>query len=839
MPEPTAIVRSRRARRLDQHRRRATRLRAGGIGIGIIISLVLAALIMLVALAYANLTSGLRNVAVLTKLLNPPDGTLLQPTRIYDRTGKHLLLSFVPTGAGDGARRYIPINPKSPQHLPDFLVKATVAAADPNFWSQNGYLLNGWNEPEVHPTIPQKLVSDLLLYDETPSLRRALRERILAAQSIAMYGRSQILEWYLNSADYGNRVFGVDAAAQLYYGKPAADLTPSESAVLAATSQAPSLNPFDAPAVALQRGQATIQRMQSLGFISKAAASQALSETSSSLSPPSSIVKAINAPAFINLVLQQLDQEFTRDRIERGGLTIVTTLDYDLQQQAVCATLTYAARLSGKADPPTPCPAAANLHLLPAVTVVEDPSASALVLDPQSGQVLAAAGETFQGRETPLLSTHNPGTLLSTFVYLTAFTRGFGPASLVWDVPTVDNVRTLGEIFHGPIRMRDALVNDYQMPVQTVADQMGADAINRTESSFGLVGNQATLLELAQAYGIFATQGVRFGQPAPSVVLRVEGLDHSIWFERDNPQAQPIVSPSLAYLINNILSDESARWPSLGHPNELEIGRPAAVKLGKSDNGQDAWTVGYSPQRVTAVWTGSHATGAPPLSPRLSAVLWNALMQATSQALPADGWPIPTGITSMQVCDPSGLLPTKDCPSIVNEIFLSGNEPAQPDDLYRTYEINHETGYLATVFTPPDLIEDKVFMIVPPEAQAWAKSVNIPSVPIAYDAIQAATPNPDVHITSPQLFANVAGKVQIKGTASGAAFDHYRIVVGQGLNPQRWILVGSDSSTPIVDGTLATWDTSGLSGLYAVQLQVVRTDHRMDTAVTQVTIISK
>ncbi len=847
MPQATSIVRSRRARRIDQHRARTRSLRMGGVGLGIIVSLLLGVCILLAALAYAGLTGGLPNVAILPALLNPPDGLLLQPTRVYDRTGRHLLLTFAPSSANDGTRRYLPLNPQVPQHLPDFLAKATVAVADPGFWSDGGYVLGGWNNPDVHPTIAQKLVSDLLLYDEAPSVPRALRERILAAQSTSQFGRTQILEWYLNSADYGNQAIGVDAAAQLYFGKPASELTPAESAVLAATSQAPGLNPLDAPQVALQRGRTAIQLMQSLGLISNNAASNALSETPSPVARSTAGNAASTAPAFLNLVLQQLDGQFTRDRIERGGLTIITTLDYDLQQQASCTTLVYAARLAGQAGPATPCPLANSLPSLPPDTSLQDPSASDLVFDPESGQVLAAVGETLGGQETAFLSPHDPGTLMSPFIYLTAFTRGLSPASLVWDIPTTENAQTPGAQFHGPVSVREALANDYRVPAQTVADQMGSDAINRTEASFGLVSNQATLLDMAQAYGIFAVQGVRYGQPAPSAggtpqpsaVLRVEGLDHSVWLDLSDPQAQPIVTPPLAYLMNNILSDEAARWPSLGHPNELEIGRPAGAKLGQTDSGLDAWTVGYTPSRLTAVWIGSRATNSPQLSPRLPAGLWSALMQAATQSLPTDGWSMPPGVTTMQVCDPSGLLPTKDCPSIVDEVFLSGNEPVQPDNLYRTYEVNRETGFLATVFTPPELIEDKVFMIVPPEAQAWAKSAGIPSAPTAYDAIQAAPVNPDVHITSPALFANVSGRVQFRGSASGAAFDHYRIVVGQGLNPQEWIQVGSDSSTPIADGILGTWDTTGLSGLYAVQLQVIRTDQRVDTAVTQVTVNSK
>lgn len=813
----------------------------GGVGFGILFSLLLAFLILVAALAYADLTRGLPNVDLLPVLLNPPDGLLLQPTRVYDRSGKHLLLTFAPNDTG---RRYLPLNPQSPQHLPDFLAKATVAIEDPDFWNHGGYLPSGWQDPESHPTIAQKLVSELLLYNEPPSIKRAVRERILADQITAKFGRSQILEWYLNSANYGNEAFGIDAAAQLYFGKSATELNSIESAVLAATSQTPSLNPIDAQEFALQRGQQTVSLMKTLGVISDKDAASALAQNLTRLPGSRSGTGTGNeeniAPAFINLVIHQLDQQFTRDRIERGGLTIITTLDYDLQQQASCTTLAYAAQLAGTTKPSTTCTTADLLPSLPADSTPEtDGSVSALIFDPQSGQVLAAVGETLRGQETAFLAVHDPGSLMTPFIYLTGFTRGLSPASLVWDIPSSSNIKNTDGAFHGPVRIRTALANDYLVSAQKIADQMGSDAITRTEASFGLDPGPITLLDAATAYGIFAAQGVRYGQPGPSTVLRVEGLDHSLWLDLTDPQAQPVVTPPLAYMMNNVLSDEPARWPSFGHPNNLEIGRPIGAKIGQTDSGTDSWTVGYTPSMLVAVWTGTHGSNSTRLAPQLSTGLWHALMYTASQSQPTDGWSIPAGVTTMDVCDPSGLLPTKDCPSIVNEIFLNGNEPVQPDNLFRAYEVNHETGFLATVFTPPQLIEDKVFMIVPPEALAWAKSANIPIAPTAYDAIQAAQINPDVNISAPAMFSDLSGQVQFKGTASGADFDHYRILVGQGLNPQEWIQVGSGSTTPIENGTLATWDTSGLNGLYAVQLQVIRTDQRVDTAVTQITITNK
>ena len=666
-------------------------------------------------------------------------------------------------------------------------------------------------------------------------IQRAIRERILAAQITAEYGRSQILEWYLNSADYGHYAFGVDAAAQLYFNTSAFALTSPESAVLAALSQTPSLNPFDARDLALQRGEEVIKAMRTLKLVSDQDATNILGPFSiPDLPIPAS--KNVVAPAFINLAINELNQQFTSERIERGGLNVITTLDYDLQNQASCVTLVYAHRLANTPDPGTPCTATQLLPSLPPGTNLSEPSASALITDPESGQILAAVGETLRGEETANITEHDPGSLMEPFVYLTAFTRGMSPASLVWDIPSTSNAQNPDGQFHGPARARIALVNDYLVPETAVANQMGSDAIHRTETSFGLNGDNFNLLDMASAYGIFAAQGVRYGQPGLITVLRVEAQDHSVWLDQSNPQAQPVTTPQLAYLINNILSDEVARWPSLGHPNSSEIGKTAAMKYGQTVDGRDLWTIGYTPARLVAVWTATHASNAPRLSPQLSIGLWSALMQTASQSLPSQGWSMPAGITAMDVCDPSGLLPTKECPSIVSEVFLNGNEPVQLDNLYQTFTVNRETGYLATVFTPPQLVENKVFMVIPPEAQAWAKSANVPMAPAAYDAIQPSQINPDVNITAPALFAEVNGQVQIKGTAAGTDFDRYRVLVGQGIDPQAWIQVGSDATTPINDNVLATWDTTGLSGLYAVQLQVVRSDQRVDIAVTQVTI---
>lgn len=847
-----SILQRRRDRREAARRSVEARTRRLSLGCGFIISLFLALLIFGATLLYADLTHDLPSSEILPGLLNPPDGLLLQPTRVYDRTGQHILKTFAPS---ESPRRYIPLDPANPQHLPDSLVQATIAMADPAFWEHSGYALTGLNNPDQHPTLAQQLVSDLYLWNEPPSLKRAVRERLLAAQITYAYGRSQILEWYLNSANYGNFAYGADAAAQLYFGKSAAELTPAEAAILAAVSQAPSLNPLDAPQSALQHGRETIHIMQALGFLSDDEAGKALAESPEfSPSPPGGRGDRVEegfAPAFLNLVLQQLDARFDRARIERGGLTITTSLDYELQNQASCAMQVYMARLQGNSEVQVDCEAARLIPSLPSDLLVSEPVASAVVTDPRNGQVLAVVGESFRGQETALLSEHNAGSLLTPFIYLTGFTRGLSPASLVWDVPGLAAIRNTDDEYHGPVRLRLALANDYLVPAAQVLDQMGLENVLGTMNSFGLdilpgsVPLRAPiplrLLDISGAYGVLAAGGVKYGNATeegldPVTVLRVETADHAVWLDATNPAAQSVVTPQLAYLLNNILSDEPARWPSLGHPNSFEVGRPVGAKTGVTMDRLDSWAVGYTPYRLVTVWTGMRATAGRSVSPRLPAGLWYALMQTASRDLPPDSWAAPAGITQVEVCDPSGLLPTEDCPTIVREVFADGSEPTQPDNLYRVYEINRETGLLATVFTPPQLVEQHVFMNFPPEARNWAEANGFSTPPDSYDAIQPVVSNPNIYISAPTMFADVRSEVEIEGTVSGENLDYFRVLVGQGLNPRNWIQVGEDHRSPVLDDTLATWDTGGLNGLYAVQLQAVRADQRVDTAVIQVTV---
>ncbi len=844
-------------------RRRLVRAGAGCASLGL---LALVAGIFLTSLVYAGLVSNLPSLALLPELLDPQDGLLMQPTRLYDRSGEILIYSLENPGI---PRRYLFLDAEKPDHFSPEVVRSVVGALDPNFWSSPGFRLK--NLADSQPaTIAERLVSDLLLWQEAPGLRRALRMRLLAAQLVARHGHVQVLEWYLNSAYFGHLAFGADSASRLYFGKPATVLSLSESAMLVGALQAPTLNPLDAPGVAMERRGAVLEALRDRRVISAAEYQRAMEAKPPAVEPPEQ--ESGPALAFSRLALQQLARQFGQERLERGGLRVITSLDYNLQVELACLVRTQLYRLTSR---PGELPSESRLpdgaacqsaRLLPTLPPTEQqlPStlqASAVVLDPENGQVIALLGDSTRESEAVSLSPRAPGSLLTPFVALASFSRGMSPATLLWDIPSdfageSSPYTNPDGTFRGPVRLRLALANDYLVPQARLLEQFGASNVWRLASAVGLSsladvtdagllfrGGAVSPLELAQAYAVFAMEGTRLGWRAsgnsellPVVVLYVDDLDGRAWLDARQSESQAVVSPQISYLVHHVLSDATARWPSLGYPNPLEIGRPSGAKIGRSEDGLQAWTAGYTPQRVAVFWLGLPQESAARVEPRTAAGMWHALMQYTSRGLPAVDWPIPPGIVRQEVCDPSGLLPTEACPEIVSEVFLSGTEPVLADTLYRKYQINRETGRLATVFTPAALIEEKVYLVAPVQAKSWAEAAGFPVPPVEYDAIQPPEPLASVRITSPQQFAIVRGEVDLQGTAAGTGFRFYQVLVGQGLNPQTWLQVGRDGAAPVSNGLLGIWDTQGQEGLYAVRLLVAREDQQVDIATIQVTV---
>lgn len=806
---------------------------------------------------YTQLSAGLPSVYALQSLLDPVSGVLAQPTRVYDRSGKVVLLTLENPGV---PRRYLRLNPASGEAFPPLLAQATVALFDPLFWQRSGIRWQDLDDPRPR-TIAERLAEDWLLPpDEPPGWQRTLRLRLLADQMISAYGKEQVLEWYLNSAPFGHLTYGADAAAYAFLGKPASALNTAEVALLLAAMESPALNPLDAPAAALENQQDVLLRLLGLGLLDQTAYQQA-KETPLNLrlaSAPQS-----SARAFTAQVVSQLSELMGRNRLERGGLRIITTLDADLQQQTLCALQTQLARLN---EPPLPvpeeCESARLLPALPLRTPRTEGSwqASVVILDPLSGDVLAFSGDTSQTGESAQQSPHPPGSLQNPFLALTGFARGLSPASLVWDIPLADErdaAQLPEEPYDGPLRLRNALVNDDWAALRAVYAQIGAAALTATIHNLGIEqyrlpaqeadalsdGEPLSPLELAHAYSVFAAGGSLNGVvgagaefPQPRWILRVEDYLANPLPLPERTASRTVVSGQLAYLVHHVLSDDAARWRTLGYPNPLEIGRPAGAKIGQAAGGRSTWAAGYTPQAVALVWLGSEDEDAPPPGVFPAAGIWHALMQYLHRNQPVQTWPMPPGLVRLEVCDPSGLLPGDACPSRVSEVFLENNQPTGVDTLYRRFQINRETGRLATVFTPPELVEEKVFLVVPPQAQTWARAAGLPLPPSEYDLVQQPPANPNAQFSQPRPFSVVGGVVELSGSAAGADFASYSIQVGQGINPSAWISIRESSSQAVENGRLAEWDTRGLEGLYVVRLLVVRSNQRVDTSLLQVTV---
>jgi membrane peptidoglycan carboxypeptidase len=915
-PTTSSIIHQRLSRRAKVRRgnQRTLRFLAGtALSIALVILLSLAAVVAVLIGIYNYYTRDLPSASALRAAFDPSNREFFQTTQIYDRTGQRLLYEVIDPRGGD--RQYVTY-----AQLPLYVISATVALEDKTFFTNPGYDLVGTTRALISnlrgdsvqggSSITQQLVKNTLIPIEQRSVRsydRKVREVLLAAEITRQYSKEQILEWYLNTNFYGNLAYGIDAAALVYFDKHAHDLTLAEAAMLAAIPNSPGINPVTDWAAAKQRQGLVLDAMAREGFISLLDAEVAKADTVTLKQPVQRF--NIEAPHFSVYARQQviklLDSQGLNgeDLVNRGGLKVITTLDLDLQHQAECAARTQVARLSGgapdtvvPAEGGTTCAAAALLPAPGAADAGVDhhvTNAALVALRPTTGEILALVGSldywnpAISGNfDIAVDGQRQPGSAFKPFTYLEAFRLGYGPASMLLDIPTTFPMPD-GSVyapvnydgkFHGPVSMRQALARSYNIPAVETLNMVGVDnvirrahllGINTLETGqYGLAltlgGGEVTLLDMTYAFSVFANSGVMAGQPVPPdalrpgyrrldpvVILRIEDHNGHVLYQYDTPKTQPVVSAELAYLINNVLSDREARVAAFGRGNPLELdNRTAAAKTGTTNDFRDNWTVGYVPKLAIGVWVGNAddtkmqsvtgLTGAAPL--------WHALMTYATTALniPPQDWAVPAGIATARVCQPSGKLPTKQCANTRDEIFVRGTEPTAPDDIWQAVAINKDTGKRATVCTPPESIEQRVFEILPPEANDWVRQTNLPQPPAEYDVLSAAClANGNAIIASPQPFAYVHGTVSISGTArSDANFAFFRLQYGQGLFPSAWTQIQGDRSDQVANDVLQTWDTTGLDGLYSLQLVVVKNDpsggpYTFDNATVQVTVDNK
>ncbi|OGT27506.1 MAG: hypothetical protein A2Z17_06745 [Gammaproteobacteria bacterium RBG_16_66_13] len=815
---------------------------------------------------YLQAGADLPDVAALATMFGPAGHEGHRPARLFDRSGQVLLFELIHPLAAE--RRWVSV-----EELPDDVVAATIAALDPSFWSNPGYppgslgdsllaVLRGTALELESETLTQRLVAQTLTRAEDltrPPQARFFRSVLLASAAARMYSKDQILEWFLNTADYGNLAFGIDAAALVYFGKHADGLSRAEAALVASLPADPRANPINQPAAATAAMGDVLERMRQSGAITPAQAQAAAQEHVAIRTEAAR--RALDGLGFVAYAWTELRSRLGPGLALQGALTVITTLDTDLQVQTDCVVRTQLARLAG--GDPTGVQAAADGSACVAASLLPLPRpgdigrdrgierAAAVILDSATGEILALSGPADEPRPA--------GDMLAPLIYLTAFAKGYAPATMVVDAPASE--AGAREAFHGPVRMRTALANGYPNATRRVLDLSGAPTVALTAQQMGLRsldpsdqgdladlqnGELATsLVELSHTFSTLAYRGTMAGAAAsgeidglrPSLLLRVVGPDGRALYSAQE-ESRAVLSPPLAYLLENILADDAARWERYGQGSTLEIGRPAGVYAGMSPRATDSWTIGFTPTRVVGVrvsgFEGEPMEGIQVLNG--AAPVWRALMRYAVRELPPEGWEPPAEVSTMEVCDPSGYLPTPYCPNIVREVFLAGTEPTHADSLYQPFLVNRETGKLATLFTPTDLVEERVYFVPPPEADTWARLTGIEPPPTEYDAYTVPPASATVGITQPEAFSLLRGIVAVNGSAEGDGFVVFRLRYGRGLNPREWIQVGDEGRRPVHHQTLARWDTTDLDGLYTLQLMVVRTDGTIESAYVPVTV---
>ncbi len=833
-----------------------------------------------------------------------------ETTKIFNRTGETLVYEVIDPFGGD--RTWVTLD-----QVPEDLVCATVAIEDRNYWDNPGINLRGigrafWadirgQQIQGGSSITQQLIKNIVIEPEQryvgaegpewEDYERKITEVLLAYRISQKYSKRQLLEWYLNTNFYGNLANGIEAAARVYFGKGASELTLAESATLAAIPQFPAMNPFDNPDLARERQHLVLDAMVSQGCITPEEAVAAKYE-------PWQLAKFterfdILAPHFSVYVRKRLEEMFGPEAVYRGGLRVYTTLDLDVQEQAQCVARTHIRRLSGEDEATviqeaidSGCAAAQFLPPLRASDVGRDhdvSNASVVVIRPPTGEILAMVGsldywdESIDGQFNVAVDGQGrqPGSSFKPFTYVTLLSQGYNAAHMFLDVRTAFQQPTgypyvpenYDRKYHGPQRLREALARSYNIPavaalqlagvdnVIRTAHRMGINTLNRGLDYYGLSltlgGGEVHLLDMVYAFSVFANGGRMYGAPVleghlrtgyreldPVTILRVEDRNGNVLYRYEQPESRDVLPHQLAYLMNTILSDRQARWAAMGVNNALELSndRPAAAKTGTTNDFRDAWTVGYTPQLAAGVWVGNTDNSEMHNLPGLrgAAPIWHAVMEYALQDEQAVPFARPDGLVERAVCALSGKLPTQHCPT-VNELFIPGTEPTETCDIHRAFLVNRETGRLCTVHTPPELCEERVYEAYPPEADDWIASLpedrRPATPPNEYDTIYGPSrSDAEVAIVSPAPYAYIRGTVPITGNARGGDFNFYRVVFGQGLNPTEWVQIGPDHGDQIDRGVLEFWDTSGLDGLYSLRLSVVDHSMALREATIQVTV---
>ena len=551
-----------------------------------------------------------------------------QSTKIYDRTGKVLLYEVY----GEEKRTVIPFN-----EIPDYIKKATLTIEDRGFYEHDAFdwraiiramtvnIVKG-RVVQGGSTITQQLAKNAFLNPDRTMTRKA-KELILAYWIEKQYSKDEILNLYLNQIPYGSNVYGIEAAAQTFLGKPAKDLSLAEAAVLAALPKAPSYySPWGSHKDELsQRKNYILDQMLRLGFIDEEEKTRSQGVELKFTRPN---IGSIKAPHFTMMVRDYLNNKYGEDVVEKGGLKVITTLDWKLQEIAE-ATIEEGAERNSQ--------------------LYQGKNAALVAQDPKTGQILALVGSKDYYETDGVDGNFNvatdglrqPGSTIKPIAYVTAFQKGYKPETVVFDLPTefstyrvlcpLINInfsnsdrncfhpQNFDHVFRGPVTLKEALAQSINVPAVKTLYLAGLNDTIQTAKNFGintltdpsryglslvLGGGEVKLIEMVGAYSVFSQNGVRHNQ---SIILQLENSKGEV-LEKFNDAATKVIEEEYALLINEILSDPEARRPLFQNSANLTIfpDRAVALKTGTTDDYKDAWTIGYTPSLTVGVWAGNN-----------------------------------------------------------------------------------------------------------------------------------------------------------------------------------------------------------------------------------------
>ena len=754
-----------------------------------------------------------------------------ETTKIFARDGTTLLYEIFDPNAGQ--RTVVPFT-----EFPDVLKNATIAVEDANFYTNPGVNLpsiirafysNLTNQDTGQggaSTITQQLVRNVLLPPEeriqtTP--RRKIREAILAYRISQQYSKDQILALYLNEIPYGNNAYGAEAAAQAYFGISVKDLSLAQAALLAGLPQSPSrLDPLINAEGAKERQRIVLEAMIRNSMITLDQAQAAYDEQL--FVKPSSV--SLIAPHFVFYVREQLEARYGTEMLYRGGLRVTTTLDPKWQQIAQDEVKTRIEEIKKQ----------------------NATNGSVVMLDRKTNQMLAMVGSVdynnaeVDGQVNVALALRQPGSALKPFVYATALMQGWTAATVLWDVPT-EYPLTGGEVyapknydgqFHGPVSIRVALANSFNIPAVKTLEHITIDEFLRQLHSMGITtlndrpryglslalgGGEVKLLELTTAYSVFANGG---NYRPPTTILKVENTRGEVleaWSEPEPKQVLGQHGAAIAYIVTSMLSDNVAREWMFGADNALKLsdGRPAAVKTGTTDDDRDSWAVGYTPSVVIGAWVGNSDNAPMDAVPGSfgAAVIWNRLMLKYHEGQPIEEFEKPPDVSEVEICVPTGMLPSAGCPNTRKEFFVAGTEPKQTDSIYKLVRVGPNGDCVASADQPG---EERPFAVYPSEAGDWAQQGGLPPPPTKPCVTSnGSTQDAPALISEPVNGAVVGSSIRIRGSASA----NYTLSWGAGDQPTSWNTI-IDGFGGIKNGLLALWNSDQPEGVYTIRLVVVQ-----------------